>query len=154
MSVLSEAQRTRASLQFLLLDQDSDGFIQSHELGTYLRAIGLYPSQTDIEGYIALVDPEEQGRVSQASALELYEKLYPQRTTPEELHAALKVLDDDTDGYLTTAQLRHILVNLGTRLSQEEAEEILHDVEKNDEGMIIVDDIIQLLMPTESEERL
>ncbi|CBZ26770.1 calmodulin-like protein [Leishmania mexicana MHOM/GT/2001/U1103] len=154
MSVLSEAQRTCASLQFLLLDQDSDGFIGSHELGTYLRAIGLYPAQSDIASYIALVDPEEQGRVSQESALALYEKLYPQRTTPEELYAALKVLDDDADGYLTTTQLRHILVNLGARISQEDAEEILRDVEKDREGMIMVDDIIQLLMPTEGEECL
>ncbi|GET88257.1 calmodulin-like protein [Leishmania tarentolae] len=154
MSVLSEAQRTRASLQFLLLDQDSDGFISSHELGAYLRAIGLYPSQSDIASYIALVDPGEQGRVSQESALALYEKLYPQRTTAEELYAALKVLDDDADGYLTTTQLRHILVNLGARISQEEAEEILCDVEKDREGMIMVDDIIQLLMPTGGEECL
>ncbi|KAG5480106.1 hypothetical protein CUR178_06158 [Leishmania enriettii] len=154
MGALSEDQRTRASLQFLLLDQDSDGFIRSDELGTYLRAIGLYPSQSDIASYIALVDSAEQGRVSQERALELYEKLYPQRTTLEELHAALKVLDDDADGYLTTAQLRHALVNLGARLSVEEAEEILRDVEKDDEGMIILEDITQLLMPTESEEYL
>lgn len=154
MSVLSEAQRTRASLQFLLLDQDSDGFIHSEQLGHFLRAIGLCPSQTDIAGYIALVDPEGEGRVSEQRAMELYEKLYPQRTTQEELHAALNILDDDVDGYLTTAQLRHILVNLGARLSVEEAEEVLKDVEKDEDGMISLDDIIQLMMPSESTEPL
>ncbi|KAK7200158.1 calmodulin-like protein [Novymonas esmeraldas] len=152
MSLLSETQRSQAALQFLLLDHDSDGFIRSSELGTFLRAIGLCPSQTDITGYIALVDPEEQGRVSQQRALELYEKLYPQRTTPEELHAALSVLDEDSDGYITTAQMRHILMNLGARLSQDEAEEVLRDVEKDDDGMISIDDVIHLLMPASTEE--
>ncbi|KAG5505662.1 hypothetical protein JKF63_04997 [Porcisia hertigi] len=152
MSGLSEAQRSRAALHFLLLDQDSDGFIRSDELGTYLRAIGLFPSQTEIEGYCALVDPEGQGRVSQERALELYEKLYPERTTPEEVRMALNLLDDDGDGYLTTVQLRHILLNLGARIPQEEAEEILQDVEKDSDNMIAVEDIIQLLIPTESAD--
>lgn len=147
MPPLTEEQRAQAALQFILLDQDSDGFIASNELGFYLRAVGLFPTAAEVTSYLPLVDAQHQGKIAQADALELVERLYPQRTQPEELHAALKVLDEDADGYLTTAQLRLILTTLGTRLTTEEADEVLQDVEKDADGMVSIDDIAQLLLP-------
>ena len=135
MTVLAEEQRTQAALQFLLLDQDSDGFIASD----------------DLAGYLPLVDPQHTNKISQTDALSLVEKLYPQRTKPEELHAALKALDDDADGYVTTAQLRLMLVSVGIRLTAEEADEIIQDAEKDADGMINIENLAQLLMPTEAE---
>ncbi|KPA78129.1 calmodulin-like protein [Leptomonas pyrrhocoris] len=154
MTALAEEQRSQAALQFLLLDQDSDGYIASDQLGEYLRTVGLYPTPSDIAGYLPIVDPHGTGKVAQEDALQLAEQLYPQRTTPEELHAALKVLDDDADGYMTTAQLRLFLVSLGTRLTTEEADEIIHDVEKDADGMINLEDLAQMLMPRNAERSI
>ncbi|KAL7700962.1 calmodulin-like protein [Lotmaria passim] len=151
MTALAEEQRTQAALQFLLLDQDSDGFIASDDLGVYLRSVGLYPTPSDLAGYLPLVDPQHTNKISQTDALSLVEKLYPQRTKPEELHTALKALDDDADGYVTTAQLRLMLVSVGIRLTAEEADEIIQDAEKDADGMINIENLAQLLMPTEAE---
>ncbi|KPI85335.1 calmodulin-like protein [Leptomonas seymouri] len=151
MTALTEEQRAQAALQFLLLDKDSDGYIDSDHLGEYLRTVGLYPTPSDIRGYIPLVDPQNSGKVGQEDALQLVEKLYPQRTTPEELQAALKMLDEDADGYMTTSQLRLILVSLGTRLTAEEADDIIQDVEKDADGLINLDDLAHMLMPNKAE---
>jgi calmodulin len=153
MAAFTEEQRSQASLQFLLLDTDSDGCIASGDLGVFLRSVGLYPTPSEVAGYVTLVDPQHTGKVSEDEAMKLAEQLYPQRTKPEELHAALKVLDDDADGYLTTAQLRMILVSLGTRLTPEEADEVVQDVEKDADGLINVDDLAQMLMPTRADDR-
>lgn len=149
-ALLTEAQRAEASLQFLLLDQDSDGRISSSELAAYLRTVGLFPTSAEVQGYLSMVDPESSGFITKEKALELVESLYDKRTTREEVHEAFRVLDDDADGYITTVQLRYILMQLGSRISQAETDEIIDDVEKDEDGLINIDDLINMMMSKNS----
>ncbi|CAD2220885.1 calmodulin [Angomonas deanei] len=143
---LNEAQKNQVRLHFLLLDEDSDGKIEVSQLGSFLRAAGLYPTDAEVQGITGVVDPDGTGQVTEERALEAVESLWPRRTSAEELREAFKVLDEDSDGYLTATDLRHILVNLGLKLSQEEADKVIAMVDKDDESFINIDDLITLLM--------
>lgn len=144
--VLPEKEENEYALQFLLLDKDSDGFLDTKDVGAFLRACGMYPTSLEVQGIITLVDSGNTGKVSQEQMLTAVDNLRERRTSVEELREALKVLDDDADGYLTTGQLRHILVNLGMRLTHEEANEVIDDAECDEDGQINVDDLIAMLM--------
>lgn len=133
-------------LHFLLLDEDSDNFLDVKQLGVFLRAVGLYPTDAEVQGVTALVDPDGTGKVSKEKAMEAVESLWPRKTTEEEVREAFKVLDEDADGYMTAGELRHVMVNLGLRLTHEEADAILACVDKDDENFISIDDLITLLM--------
>ncbi len=45
--------------------------------------------------------------------------------TDEEIRKAFLVFDKDGNGYISEAELRHVLNNIGEKLSDEEVEEIL-----------------------------
>lgn len=143
---LSTAEANQISLEFLLLDTDSDGKLNIDQLGTLLRSVGLFPSQVEVQSMLSMVDPDNTGFITQEKALQVVSLLRPQRTSEEELREALRVLDDDNDGFISATELRHILVNLGVKITKSEADEIIEDVEKDEENLINTDDLVTMLM--------
>ena len=45
--------------------------------------------------------------------------------TEEELVEAFKVFDRDGNGYISAAELRHVMTNLGEKLTEEEVDEMI-----------------------------
>ncbi|KAG8343153.1 EF hand EF hand domain [Trypanosoma vivax] len=144
---LSEAQRELLSLQFLILDKNSDGRITSDQLGPLLRCWGFCPTDTEVRAAVNLLDPEGTGFISKQQALEMAESMKQQKQQTTEVHVreALQVLDTDGDGFLSTSELRHILMNLGVRLSTEETDEIIADAYVDEQQQINTDDFAKLL---------
>ncbi|CCW71829.1 unnamed protein product [Phytomonas sp. Hart1] len=146
---LSESELNDFTLQFLLLDTNSDGFVATDQVKSLLRSLGFYPSEVDIERVISLVDSKKDGLISKENLLPVVEKLYAQKSQHNieaELRVALRVLDEDMDGYITSGQLRHILLNMGTPLQRELADIILDDVEKDSYNKISVEELITMLL--------
>lgn len=46
---------------FMLFDKNSDGYVNTRELGTIVRAINLNPTETEIEQMMKKVDPANSG---------------------------------------------------------------------------------------------
>lgn len=143
---LTSEERNDALLHFLLLDQNSDDKIETSQLGTYLRSVGLYPTDTEVNSIIKMLDSNNTGEIGKEDALDTVRLLSENQITEQDLREALRVLDDDEDGFLTTAQLRHILVNMGTRLSDAEADEVIADADAQMNSQINVEYLTTLLM--------
>jgi calmodulin len=62
----------------------------------------------------------------------------------EEIKEAFRVFDKDGNGYISAAELRHVMTNLGEKLTDEEVDEMIReadidgDGQVNYEGMIIL----------------
>lgn len=143
---LTKEQKNLFSLHFLLLDHDSDGIIPISELGRFLRSVGFYPNGSDLRSLSELVDPEHTGSISKDRLLEAAESFAPLQIQDTEVREAFKALDDDQDGYVTSAQLRHILTNLGDQLTNGEVDELFDDIEMDNEGQINIDELITMLL--------
>lgn len=134
-------------LQFLLLDADNDGQIQSSQLGTFLRSVGYHPSLSDLQSLTGILDPTGSGLISKEVLLESADSLSSLRIPVEAVREAFKVLDEDHDGYVTAAQMRHILTNLGgEQLTNEEADGVLKDVVMDQDTQIDIDDFTEMIM--------
>ena len=51
----------------------------------------------------------------------------------EEIQEAFKVFDKDGNGFISAAELRHIMTNLGEKLSYEEVDEMMKEAEARTE---------------------
>ena len=54
----------------------------------------------------------------------------------EELREAFRVFDQDQNGFISRDELRHVLQNLGERLSDEELAEMLREADVDGDGQI------------------
>ncbi|VFR03385.1 unnamed protein product [Cuscuta campestris] len=66
----------------------------------------------------------------------------------EELKEAFKVLDKDQNGYISPSGLRHVMINLGEKLSDEEVEEMIKEADLDGDGHVNYDDFVKMMTPT------
>ena len=55
---------------------------------------------------------------------------------PEELEQAFRMFDKDGDGFIDARELRHLLTNLGEKLSEQEVDEMIAEVDIDGDGKV------------------
>ncbi len=56
--------------------------------------------------------------------------------TEEEVDEAFRVFDKEGNGYISAAELRHVMTNMGEKLSEEDVDEMLQTAEIDERGDI------------------
>ena len=56
--------------------------------------------------------------------------------TQEEIKEAFRVFDKDGNGHISAAELRHIMTNLGEKLTDEEVDEMIQEADIDGDGHI------------------
>jgi len=54
----------------------------------------------------------------------------------EEIKEAFKVFDKDGNGFISAAELRHVMTNLGEKLTDEEVDEMIREADIDGDGQI------------------
>ena len=63
------------------------------------------------------------------------------RYSAEEIKEAFKVFDKDGNGFISAAELRHIMTNLGEKLTDEEVDEMIREADVDGDGQINYDEV-------------
>ena len=64
----------------------------------------------------------------------------------EEIKEAFKVFDKDGNGFISAAELRHIMTNLGEKLTDEEVDEMIREADVDGDGQITYDEFVDMMM--------
>ena len=64
----------------------------------------------------------------------------------EELKEAFKVFDKDGNGFISAAELRHIMTNLGEKLTDEEVDEMIREADVDGDGQINYEEFVKMMM--------
>lgn len=56
--------------------------------------------------------------------------------TEDEMREAFRVFDKDGDGYISAAELRHVMANLGEKLTEQEVDEMIKEADLNGDGKV------------------
>jgi calmodulin len=64
----------------------------------------------------------------------------------EDLKAAFRVFDKDGSGKISAGELRHVMTNLGEKLTDEEVDEMMREADVNNDGEIDYDGKCQVII--------
>merc|ERR1719420_2921233 len=64
----------------------------------------------------------------------------------EELIEAFKVFDRDGNGFISHAELSHVMTNLGQRLTDEEVGEMIREADIDGDGQINYEEFVMMMM--------
>ena len=90
--------------------------IDKRELGIVMRSLGQNPTEAELQDMMNEVDVDGNGVVDFPEFLTMKARIMRDTDPEEEIKEAFKVFDKDGNGYVSPAELRHVMGNLG-RLS-------------------------------------
>nr|2KN2_A Chain A, Calmodulin [Glycine max] len=64
----------------------------------------------------------------------------------EELKEAFKVFDKDQNGYISASELRHVMINLGEKLTDEEVEQMIKEADLDGDGQVNYEEFVKMMM--------
>lgn len=136
----SEIQET-----FLLFDSRGDDKIAASQLGDVLRALGQNPTEQEIKKCGYSQNPD--ARISFETFFPILTTISKNRVVPtfDDFCEGFHVFDKDQNGTIGSAELRHILVSLGEKLTEEEVDQLLVGFEDG-QGSIQYGDFIRAVM--------
>jgi calmodulin len=119
---LSVEQIAEFKEAFSLWDKLGDNMITTRELGTVMRALGQNPTEAELQDMINEVDADGIGTIDFPEFLSLMARKMKDTDTQEELNESLKVFDKNGDGMLSVRELKHMITQMGEKMSEEEFE--------------------------------
>ena len=132
---------------FGLFDKRGDGKIDSNQIGDVLRALNLNPTELDVKKVVAEVDPSGNKRVSFEEFLPIYLSCRQKKEqgTMEDFVEGLRVFDKDGNGFINSAELRHVLTSLGEKLTDDEVDALLTGIEDS-QGQVNYEEFVKMVM--------
>ena len=92
------------------------------------------------------VDADGNGTIDFPEFLSLMARKMKDTDTEEELTEAFKVFDRDGNGQISAAELRHVMTNLGEKLTDEEVDEMIREADVDGDGHINYEEFVRMMM--------
>ncbi|XP_038902291.1 calmodulin-like protein 11 [Benincasa hispida] len=144
--VLSEEQIVEFKEAFCLFDKDGDGCITIEELATVIRSLDQNPTEEELQDMIKEVDVDGNGTIEFTEFLNLMAKKIKETDAEEELKEAFKVFDKDQNGYISATELRHVMINLGEKLTDDEVEQMIKEADLDGDGQVNFEEFVKMMM--------
>lgn len=122
---------------FKLFDKNDDGKISPEEIYEVLKTYGQESTIEEVRRMVADLDADESGELDFNEFIAFMQRMQSEELTEEEeVIRAFQTFDKDRNGYLSCAEFKHILVNLGDRFTEAEVEEIFREADLNGDGKL------------------
>ncbi|KAL6637025.1 hypothetical protein ACP70R_024597 [Stipagrostis hirtigluma subsp. patula] len=135
-NLLTEEQIAQFKEAFSLFDKNGDGCITSGELGTVMNSLGQNLTESELQDMINEVDADGNGTIEFHEFLTMMAHKVKDADSEEEIKEAFKLFDKDQNGYISAAELRHVMANLGEKLTDKEAEEMIREADMDGDGLV------------------
>ncbi|XP_042205819.1 troponin C isoform X1 [Homarus americanus] len=148
MDSLDEEQIGALQKAFDSFDTDSKGFITPETVGVILRMMGVKISEKNLQEVIAETDEDGSGELEFEEFVELAAKFLieeDEEALKTELREAFRVYDKEGNGYITTDVLKEILRELDNRLTEEDLDSIIEEVDEDGSGTLDFDEFMEMM---------
>lgn len=130
---------------FALFDVDGNGMISTKELGDVLKSMGVNPTRAELMDMISEVDTDQNGEIDFDEFCLMMAKRMVSETEDEEIVKAFKMFDRRGVGFITADDFRTVMTSLGDKLSEDEAEAIIHEADRNGDGIIDYEEFVLMM---------
>eukprot|EP00112_Aurelia_sp_Birch-Aquarium-sp1_P020861 Seg5474.2 transcript_id=Seg5474.2/GoldUCD/mRNA.D3Y31 product=Calmodulin protein_id=Seg5474.2/GoldUCD/D3Y31 len=131
---------------FYIFDSDGSGSITTKELGHVMRGFGQTPTEAELQDMINEVDIDGNGTIDFPEFLNMMAKQMKDTEGEEEIKEAFRVFDKDGNGHISAQELRHIMTNLGEKLTDEEIDEMIKEADIDGDEHINIEEFVKLMM--------
>ena len=142
---LTEEQIQEFKEAFALFDRDGDALLTTSELGVVMRALGLTATEADLKEMVASFDKDNNGKLDFAEFLTLVAQKGIGDLDDAEVRSAFRVFDKENNGFISEAEFKHILIDVGDKISEDDVAEMMKEV-KIKNGMINYEEFIKLMV--------
>lgn len=122
------------------------GTITTKELGVVMRSLGQSPTEAELQDMITEVDLNKDGIIDFKEFLNLMAKKMKETDSEEELRDAFKVFDKDGNGFISAAELRHVMTNLGEKLTDDEVDKMIKEADTDGDGQVDYGEFVKMMV--------
>merc|ERR1711915_818886 len=129
---------------FKKFDANSDGKLSAEELKPALQSIGFDPTNEDIKKLVDAADHDGDGMIEYDSEefVALLDELDDEPI--DKVLEAFRFLDKNGDGQISAAELRSLVTNHGTPMSEAEADKLIALADRNGDGFIYYAEFVEM----------
>ena len=143
---ITDEQRKDFQDIFDQFDKDKDGKISGKELANAMVSMGQNPTDDEINEMMREVDLNQDGLIDFEAFMILMTKSSPDTQTEEEVINAFRVFDKEGNGLIASSELKHIMMTIGDKMTEEEADEMVNEADIDEDGMINYEEFVRMMM--------
>jgi len=133
---------------FDAFDTDKKGSISVETTSTILRMMGVKMSEKNFREIVSEVDEDGSGELEFEEFCALAAKFLieeDEESLKHELKEAFRIYDKEGDGYITTKVLKEILRELDNKLTEEDLDNIIEEVDEDGSGTLDFDEFMAMM---------
>ena len=135
---------------FGMFDVKKVDFLSADDLDEILRAMGFRPSAEELKEILEEIDEDGSGEIEFEEFCQLCAKFLieepDEETMKHELKEAFRVYDKEANGFITTGVLREIIAELDTRLTKDDLDGIIEEIDEDGSGTMDFDEFCAMMM--------
>ena len=93
------------------------------------------------------------GTIDFSEFLTMMARKMKETDSEDELREAFKVFDKDGNGFISSAELRHVMRNLGEKLTDEEVDEMIKEADIDGDGQVNYEEFVSMMMGEKNKDK-
>ena len=143
--LLTQEQLGEFKKAFSKFDRDGNGFISGAELRHVMTNLGKKLTDEEADDIIREADIDGDGKVNCEEFVAMMASKMKDADREEEIRVAFRVLDRDGNGFITAAELRHVMTNIGDKLTDEEVYEMIREADMDGDGQVNCEEFVAMM---------
>src|ERR1700731_2242180 len=91
------------------------------------------------------VDADGNGVLDFPEFLTMMARKMKDTDSEEEIREAFRVFDKDGNGFISAAELRHVMTNLGEKLTDKEVDEMIREADIDGDGQVNYEEFVTMM---------
>uniref|UniRef100_A0A8C5VYJ6 EF-hand calcium-binding domain-containing protein 11 n=1 Tax=Microcebus murinus TaxID=30608 RepID=A0A8C5VYJ6_MICMU len=108
-------------------------------------ALTLNATEAELQDMINEVDADGNGTTDLPEFLTRMTRQMKDTDREEEIRGAFSASDKDGNGYISAAELRHVMTDLGDKLTDKEADEMVREADMDGDGQVNYEELVQMM---------